>query len=135
MSTINDLCPCGLNKTATECCESIILGKRNAATAEELMRSRYVAFTKANVDYLMRSHHSKTRPVKDRKNIERWSKSVQWMGLIIISINAGQENDTRGMVEFKALFMENSLLQQLHEKSFFEREDGKWVYTTGVQTI
>lgn len=126
-------CPCGSKREATGCCESIIAGKREATTAEELMRSRYVAFTKANVDYLMRSHHSTTRPMKDKKSIERWAKSVQWMGLVILVTDAGQANDTRGMVEFKALFMENGQLHQLHEKSFFERESGKWVYTTGVQ--
>jgi len=126
-------CPCGSKREATLCCEAIITGNREAATAEELMRSRYVAFTKANVDYLMRSHHSTTRPLKDRKNIEQWAKSVQWMGLVILFTDAGQANDTRGIVEFKALFMENGQLQQLHEKSFFEREFGKWLYKTGVQ--
>jgi SEC-C motif domain protein len=33
------LCPCGSNRPSAECCELIISGKRDAATAEELMRS------------------------------------------------------------------------------------------------
>jgi SEC-C motif domain protein len=129
---MNDLCSCGLNKATDGCCESILTGKRDAETAEELMRSRYVAFTKADVNYLMRSHHSKTRPIKDRKNIERWAKSVQWMGLVILSNEAGKETDNQGMVEFRAIYLENGKLQEIHEKSLFEREDGKWVYTSGV---
>jgi SEC-C motif domain protein len=126
------LCSCGLNNATDGCCESIIDGKRDAATAEELMRSRYVAFTKADVNYLMRSHHSKTRPMKDRKNIERRAKSVTWMGLVIISTEAGKETDNQGMVEFRAIYLENGKLQEIHEKSLFEREDGKWVYISGV---
>jgi SEC-C motif domain protein len=128
---MNELCKCGSNRVAERCCESIISGKRNAVTAEELMRSRYVAFTKADVDYLMRSHHSKTRPTKDRKNIERWAKSVTWLGLVIISTEAGKENENQGKVEFRAIYLENGKLQEIHEKSLFEREDGKWVYTSG----
>ena len=126
------LCPCGSDKPACECCELIISGKRDAATAEELMRSRYVAFTRANGNYLMESHHSKTRPVRDKQRIERWAKSVQWMGLEILYTESGQENDDQGMVEFRALFIENGTLQQIHEKSLFVREKGKWVYTSGV---
>jgi SEC-C motif domain protein len=129
---MNELCRCGSNRFAEQCCESIINGKIIAATAEELMRSRYVAFTKADVNYLMRSHYSKTRTMKDRKNIERWAKSVKWMGLVIISTEAGKETDNQGMVEFRALYVEKGKLQEIHEKSLFEREDGKWVYTSGV---
>jgi SEC-C motif domain protein len=129
---MNELCSCGSNRVAEQCCESILTGKRDAATAEELMRSRYVAYTKADVNYLMRSHHSKTRPMKDRKNIERWAKSVQWMGLVILSTESGKENDDHGMVEFRAIYLENGKLREIHEKSLFEREDGKWVYTSGV---
>jgi SEC-C motif domain protein len=126
---MNEWCPCGSKKTADQCCESIITGKRIALTAEELMRSRYVAFTKADVNYLMRSHHSKTRPVRDRNNIERWAKSVKWMGLVILNTDKGQEYDNSGIVEFRALYVENGQLHELHEKSLFERENGKWVYT------
>jgi SEC-C motif-containing protein len=129
---MNELCACGSNRIAGQCCESIIDGKRDATTAEELMRSRYVAFTKADINYLMRSHHSKTRPMKDRKNIERWAKSVQWMGLVILSTEAGKETDNQGMVEFRAIYLENGKLQEIHEKSLFEREDSKWVYISGV---
>jgi SEC-C motif domain protein len=124
-------CPCGSNKPVGECCELIISGKKDAETAEELMRSRYVAFTKADINYLMRSHHSTTRPIRDRQNIERWAKSVQWIGLQILNREAGNKDDLQGMVEFRALYMENSCLQQLHERSKFVREKEKWVYLSG----
>lgn len=128
---MNNFCPCGSGKCFQECCEPIIQSKREAETCEELMRSRYTAFTLANIDYLMRSHHSSTRPVKDRKNIQKWAASVQWMGLVIIHTKAGSAADDLGYVEFRALFLENGKMDEIHEKSLFERENGKWVYVSG----
>ena len=127
-----DLCPCGSGQLFTNCCEPITSGRKEAATAQELMRSRYTAFTQANVDYLMRSHSAKTRPIKERKSIEKWAKLVNWMGLTIIQIQAGDANDEIGYVEFKALYLENGKPQQIHEKSVFKRENGKWMYVSGV---
>ena len=129
------LCPCGSKKESTECCISIINGFNEAKTAEALMRSRYVAFTQANIDYLMRSHHSKTRPIKDKKNIQKWAGSVLWTGLQVLSTKAGSENDETGFVEFKALYVEDGKLQQIHENSFFQKENGKWLYVSGEHSI
>ena len=128
---MQNLCPCGSGQVFANCCEAIISGKKDALTAQELMRSRYTAFTQANIDYLMRSHSVKTRPVKERKSIEKWAKSVVWMGLTIIQTQAGEASDELGYVEFKALYLENGKPQQIHEKSLFQRENGKWVYVSG----
>ncbi|WP_372772429.1 YchJ family protein [Mangrovibacterium sp.] len=129
---MNKLCPCGSNLPAAECCAAIIIGKRTAATALELMRSRYTAFTLANGSYLMQSHHSETRPVKERRSIENWARSVQWMGLVILSTEAGEAPDQAGFVEFRALYIEGGKMQQIHEKSLFKREQGEWVYHSGI---
>ena len=125
-------CPCGSGLSYSACCEPIIFGKKDAETAQKLMRSRYTAFTQADVDYLMRSHSAKTRPVKERKIIERWAKSVAWMGLTILNTEAGEANDETGYVEFKANYLENGKPKQIHEKSFFQRENWKWVYVSGI---
>lgn len=124
-------CPCGSGLSYPDCCEPIISGKKVAETAQQLMRSRYTAFTLANTDYLMRSHSVKTRPIKERKSIEQWARSVSWMGLTILNIQAGEANDEKGTVEFKALYLENGKPQQIHEKSHFERENRLWVYVSG----
>jgi SEC-C motif domain protein len=129
---MQNLCPCSSSLSYTACCEPIISGRKDAVTAQELMRSRYSAFTQANVDYLMRSHSAKTRPIKERKSIEKWGKSVVWMGLTIIQTQAGEVDDEIGYVEFKALYLENGKPEQIHEKSLFQRENGKWVYVSGV---
>ena len=130
---IHTSCPCKSNNKFSECCGSIINAKREAKTAEELMRSRYVAYTLAKVDYIIQSQHSKYRQENERKSILRWAKSVKWISLTIHNTNYGLENDKRGHVEFSAMFMENGNLHVLHEKSLFERENGKWVYVSGIQ--
>ena len=128
---MNKLCPCGSGNSYDECCGLIISAKKDAATCLELMRSRYTAFNLANIDYLMLSHHSSTRPEKQRKNIQKWAKSVQWMGLVILGTQAGGANDDYGYVEFRALYLEAGKMQQIHEKSLFKRENQKWVYISG----
>lgn len=130
---MNEICPCGSKRNYADCCATIISGKRKAETCLELMKSRYSAYTKANINYLMRSHHSKTRPsVKERSGIIQWAESVRWMQLLIVNTWDGNADDKKGFVEFKALYFENGKIQQLHEKSLFERENGKWVYVSGV---
>ena len=128
---MNSLCPCGSQLTYDACCGPVIEGRMPAATAQALMRSRYVAFTLADVDYLMRSWHSRYRPVRDRKRIQAWAKSVKWMGLQIIATQAGGETDTSGMVEFRAMYLEGGQPGQIHERSIFEKEKGAWVYVKG----
>ena len=96
------------------------------------MRSRYSAYTMANVDYLMLSQHTETRRVNESKEIRKWAKSVRWMGLVILKTEAGGAKDNHGYVEFRALYMEAGQMQQIHEKSLFKRENGKWVYDSGV---
>jgi len=130
--TLLNSCPCGSDLLFANCCEPFISGKKDAKTAQELMRSRYTAFTQANVDYLMRSHSAKTRPIKERKSIEKWAKSVIWMGLTIVRTQAGEASDEIGYVEFKALYLENGKPEQIHEKSLFQRENGKWLYVSGA---
>ena len=50
---MNEICPCGSKKNHIDCCGAIINGKRQATTCLELMKSRYSAFVKADVDYLV----------------------------------------------------------------------------------
>ncbi len=126
------LCYCNSNKAYNECCEPIILGKQCAETAEQLMRSRYSAYVLADISYLMNSHHPDTRPTKERKSIEQWTKSVSWIRLEIISKKDGQPTDKEGYVEFKALFMENGNMECIFENSYFVKEKNQWYYKSGT---
>ncbi|GGZ75140.1 YchJ family protein [Algibacter mikhailovii] len=121
-------CYCGNLKDYVNCCEKIHKDLANAKTAEQLMRSRYSAFVLANGDFLMKSHHSKTRPTSEKKAIVAWAKSVNWIKLEIIDTTMGLENDTNGTVTFNAYFYQHGKVDVIHEKSAFKKENNLWKY-------
>src|SRR5690606_27728701 len=97
-------CPCGTKKMYSECCQKAHIAPAFILTAEELMRSRYTAFTMINGTYLVDTHHSSTRHNVDKDDLEAWSKSVKWLRLEILNSSNGKETDSHGTVEFKAYF-------------------------------
>lgn len=121
-------CYCGNQKTYTNCCEKAHKNISEAKTAEQLMRSRYSAFVLANGYYLMQSHHTSTRPLKEKKTIVKWAKSVQWIKLEVTEKVKGTENDTEGTVTFNAYFYEKGKVEVIHEKSAFIKENNTWYY-------
>lgn len=129
-------CPCNPNKNYIDCCKKGHDTILAISTAEALMRSRYSAFVLADIEYLQKSHHSKTRPSKSEKtDTLQWTKSVEWLKLEIINTSKGSCNDIRGTVEFKAYFMENGLLNTIHETSNFSKENKHWVYVDGKHSL
>ena len=130
MKTLDKYCPCSINTTYDNCCGKNHSNINNVSTAEELMRSRYSAFVKANAEYLNKSQHSSTRPnsKKQIKEVVDWAKSVTWIKLEIIGAKKGLLNDLEGTVEFKAYFFEGGIVQNIHENSKFIKENGHWVY-------
>lgn len=121
-------CFCGILKPYADCCQHIHNNISEAKTAEQLMRSRYSAFVRADGDYLMQSHHSTTRPLKEKKAIVKWAKSVSWIRLEVLETLKGKVGDTEGTVTFNAYFYENGEVNVIHEKSAFVKENGNWMY-------
>lgn len=122
-------CPCNPTKIYSDCCEKAHKNIHSVVTAEDLMRSRYSAFVLGNINYLQLSHHSTTRPSKrEAREIEQWTKSVNWLKLEVLKTSKGYLDDSTGTVEFKAYFMENGMVQVIHENSFFTKENNRWVY-------
>ena len=58
----NRRCPCGTGLPYDECCGPLHAGATPAATAEQLMRSRYSAFAVGDAAYLLATWHPSTRP-------------------------------------------------------------------------
>ena len=90
------------------------------------MRSRYSAFVECNEAYLLASWHPHTRPSRVRFNSEQ-----RWLGLRIKECEAGAAADDVGTVEFVARFKVNGKGHRLHERSRFEKIDGRWYYLDG----
>jgi SEC-C motif-containing protein len=105
-----------------------------APTALTLMRSRYTAFVRGAIDYLMATHDASTRASVDRKAIARWSKSTLWMGLEIVATERGDETDSDGTVEFIARGVTNGQPFVQRERSRFRKLDGRWYYVDGKVT-
>jgi SEC-C motif-containing protein len=132
---MSDYCPCGNPKTYKDCCEPYISGKKTPETAEQLMRSRYTAFTKGKVDYIFKTHQTNNPSTKERNSLLKWMNSVEWLGLAIIQTEKGQKEDEWGWVEFRAIYIENQAMESLHEKSFFKRLKGRWIYISGEHLL
>ena len=123
-----ELCPCGSKKLFTECCMPIVQGSSKAETAEQLMRSRYTAFSRNNNEYLLASWARKTRP----KQLDTDEAPVKWIGLEVLETAEGSAQDDSGTVNFIASFIVAGNLCHLQEKSRFTKEDGVWFYLDGV---
>jgi len=102
-----------------------------AATALALMRSRYTAYVRSAIDYLVETHDPKTRGTLDRASIEKWSRETQWLGLEIVAFEAGGEDDETGIVEFIARGKTRGQSFAQRERSRFRKIDGRWVYIDG----
>jgi SEC-C motif-containing protein len=120
---VNDDCPCGTGRTYDDCCGRLHRRAAQASTAEQLMRSRYSAFALGDAAYLARSWASATRP--DRIAL---APDQRWVRLEVLSTTDGGVLARDGMVEFRADFERSGRVGSLHERSRFEREDGRWVY-------
>ena len=122
-------CPCGSGKPYAACCGRFIDQGEVPETAEQLMRSRYTAFTQANAPYLLASWHETTRPASLDLDPD---EPVKWLGLRIDRVEAGGPADERGVVCFVARSrVGGGRAQRLQECSRFVKEQGRWFYVDG----
>ncbi|MEV5504344.1 YchJ family metal-binding protein [Nonomuraea fuscirosea] len=116
-------CPCGLPGTYQDCCGRLHRGEAAAATAEQLMRSRFSAFAVGDEAYLLRSWLPSARPagaVGDRR--------VKWTRLEVLGSSGGSVVHTEGTVHFRAHYLDRGRPGEMEENSRFVRYEGRWVY-------
>jgi SEC-C motif-containing protein len=125
-------CPCGSNKVFGKCCGRFLGGEQWARTPEQLMRSRYSAYSLGNHgDYLLKTWFPATARGLSAATLSR--REHEWTALEIL--DKSQDGD-QGMVEFKAWYREgDGEPQLLHEKSVFQRMGGRWLYVGGEVDI
>ncbi|AUR51314.1 YchJ family protein [Aquella oligotrophica] len=121
-------CKCGSNKDYQVCCGIYINDNKLPDTPEQLMRSRYTAYTMANIDYIVKTMQGKPLVAYDQKESTLWAQSVIWQKLEVL--NSSMNND-QGVVEFKAYYNDANRNVILHEISQFRRKDGRWYYIDG----
>jgi SEC-C motif-containing protein len=122
-------CPCGTGKAYLNCCGIFISQQKIPPTPEALMRSRYTAYTQANIDYIVETMKS---PAADNFNVEdarAWAKEIDWAGLNVLHTT---HDAKKGIVEFQAFYFVDGKKNSLHEVSEFIFENDKWFYVNGV---
>jgi SEC-C motif-containing protein len=124
-------CPCGASQPYSECCEPFILGVNPVPTAEALMRSRYTAYTRCEVDYILRTTHPNQRNQDSETNLRQWAQKSVWHELNILNIVGGGSEDPAGTVEFIAEYTENNKRVSHHELAEFKKENGTWFFWDG----
>jgi SEC-C motif-containing protein len=131
-------CPCG-GASLAACCGPYLAGDAIPPTAEQLMRSRYTAYTRGDEAYLRATWHPSTLPAGP---IIDPAERLQWLGLEVKSAlrlrqrkaNLPETSDS-DTVEFVARYKIAGRAHRLHEVSRFVREHGagaaRWFYVDG----
>ncbi len=112
-------CPCGTGAAYEDCCGRLHAGRSSAATAEQLMRSRYSAFAVGDAAYLLRTWHPSTRP-RDL----RLDPAQEWSRLEVLGTTGGVLLEREGTVTFRAHAADGVVA----ETGRFTRVDGHWHY-------
>ncbi|WP_317983528.1 YchJ family protein [Nocardioides pantholopis] len=119
MTSLRADCPCGSGTAYDACCGRLHRGAAQAATPEELMRSRYAAYAVGETDYVWRTWHPRTRPDSVAQDPD-----LRWTGLDIVATGPD-------WVEFVARYETPSGPGELREHSRFARRAGRWFYLDG----
>ncbi|HRH79250.1 MAG TPA: YchJ family protein [Cellvibrionaceae bacterium] len=116
-------CPCGSGQPLANCCARFWRGEA-ITRPEELMRARYSAFASGQMEFLLATLHPSRQQPDERAQLTQSLADTQWLALHVL---AAVEN----CVEFVAFFRQQNKLGQLHERSRFVYEDGRWWYLDG----
>jgi SEC-C motif domain protein len=147
-------CTCGSGLPYRECCQPYHLGRELAPTAEALMRSRYSAYTKGLVDYIVETTHPEN-PLADggaspagttretlQADVKATCEKIAWEKLKVLGGEDGASPD-EAFVTFQTWFKVRGQMGQRAQgwvtQSFVERsrflrdESGRWLYVDGEQ--
>jgi SEC-C motif-containing protein len=70
-------CPCNNTTSYQACCQALHDGELIASSAEQLMRSRYSAFARGNIAYLIASLHPDNRQADDETILRQTIQDTQ----------------------------------------------------------
>lgn len=129
-------CPCASGAPYAACCEPLHRGAREADTPTALMRSRYAAFARAEVDYLVRTLHPEhpDRAAPEdllRRSIRESAQAHKYPGLTILDAD-GPDAEGLARVLFHARVFQKGRDQSFVECSEFARDGFGWRYLRGT---
>ena len=95
------------------------------------MRSRYTAYTQANMDYIAKTMAGRAAKDFDPSSTQEWAERIHWLKLEVLDAPEVLDSDTIGFVEFVAQYLNGDKIYSMHERSEFHKEDGEWFYVSG----
>jgi SEC-C motif-containing protein len=128
-ATEKSFCPCGKTVSYLACCGRFIVDHQLPETAEELMRSRYTAYTLAEIDYIQATMALVAAEDFDPLSAKTWAKSVKWKRLKVLRHDFDIATPNVAYVEFIAHYIHAGRAEQLREYSEFKKINGRWFYT------
>ncbi|MFC3120872.1 YchJ family protein [Agaribacter flavus] len=123
-SQTNTPCPCGSVKQIDVCCLPLINGTKFAESAEQLMRSRFVAFKIQSYRYVVDTYCQQESTKLNENAIRQSNEGTKWLSLDVLASDINT-------VEFKAWYQVGKSFYVLHETSNFVLENKQWRYTDG----
>jgi SEC-C motif-containing protein len=128
----SDTCPCGTGLAYRACCGRYHRGEI-APTCEALMRSRYSAFARGEVDYLLATSHPDLIEREGgidvfRRSLREACRTLRYQGL---TVREAHEDGDSGQVTFAVRVFRQGRDLSFAERSDFLRDDGRWRYLSG----
>lgn len=125
----NQPCPCGSQNKYKKCCARYHKGAL-PATALLLMKSRYVAYTIGNTEYIIKTTHETNADYMSditlwKKSIDDFAQYTDFFGLKIIDFSEGERE---AFVTFKAKLSSG----ELYERSRFLKVGNMWLYESAT---
>ena len=124
---MNTPCPCPSGLPYADCCQPLHEQRAVAASAEQLMRSRYSAYVNNRIDYIIATTVPAQQALLDQTELQQWRDQTEWLGLTV-SAHHPNVSKIHAQVEFKARFAAADGEQVHHELSAFVCIDGRWYF-------
>lgn len=120
-------CACQSGKAYAECCQPFHLKIKYPETAEQLMRSRYSAYTLVNIPYIVETTVPNQQKYLDQIAMREWGETTLWAGLEIVK-HLSYISKNHSKVEFNAFFKTEEGIQVHNEISLFVKINQKWFF-------
>lgn len=92
---------------------------------EALLRARYAAFVRGDVDFILETHHPESRDQVDRDAVKSWSTGSKWKSLEIHEV---KPQDDSCVIHFTATYERKQEIIPHSEFAEFRRHEGRWFY-------
>lgn len=127
------ICICGGPKIYSKCCKPLHRGEALPEDAVTLMKSRYTAYEKGLVDYVIETTDPdgdawEADEAKWRDSIETFGETFEFTGVEILDSDESEDSAT---VTFRAGLRANGKDESFVETSHFTRRAERWLYTSG----